>query len=461
MRRFAFVAFVWFTVSPAAYSCSCIGYERPCEKLVADAAFVGRVIETVPVKHLAERGAYTLGYSMRFAVDESLKGGLGTEVKIETGSGGGDCGTPLVPGGTFLIFASKAKDGQLWTGLCSGNQQLKNTAEDQILVTQLRNLINRGTVAIFGQLDQSEPVWKDDDVEEGAPRPIAGMRVLARSSIWTATTITDKSGKYEFDAIPSGNYTVVPDISPKLDFDHEYEDRYQADLSPGGCANIVFRVMPVTRIKGRVTRPPGVGSKLVEVEALPVGFANLNQFSGKWDIADEDGNFDLWPLPPGDYYVGVNINSSPKADAPFPPTYYPGVTRRAGANIVHVRQGEVRELEFALPEVAVPRPVHFVATDPDGKPLKTIYVQLEDLRHPGDAFSNVNVDLNAQGAGTLNVYAGYSYHLHASHWVKTGTYWCAAPVTIAAGTAPVQTRFQLKQVSDYCSLPDIDKQLRR
>jgi hypothetical protein len=38
--------------------------------------------------------------------------------------------------------------------------------------------------------------------------------------------------------------------------------------------------------------------------------------------------------------------------------------------------------------------------------MKAIYIQLEDLRHLGDAGSDVNVDLDHNGARTLTVYAG-------------------------------------------------------
>jgi hypothetical protein len=90
---------------------------------------------------------------------------------------------------------------------------------------------------------------------------------------------------------------------------------------------------------------------------------------------------------PGDYYVEVNISGSPKPDAPFPPTYYPGVTNQKDASVVSVGLAEVRELELPIREIAKPRSVHFVAIGLDGKPMKAIYIQLEDLRHPGDAGS--------------------------------------------------------------------------
>jgi len=452
MRRFSLNALIVLVLSSAAWCCSCIGTERPCENLRSNAAFVGTGIETTQVKRPQDKGGWKLGYSMRFAVDESLKGDLGTEVIIETGSGGGDCGTPLAPGGKFLIFAYKSEDGKLWTGLCSGNRAIGTGSSDNQLVEQYRSLVRRGTGSIFGHLSFAEPIWNQNDLEEGNDKPFGAVRVVARSPRFTVAVQADKDGLYQFDSLPPGKYTVVPDISTQMDFDHEYEDRYQVDLSAGGCAQVNFRVQPITRIKGHIARPPGVESKLIEVVAVPVHAMILNQFSGKTDFAGDDGRFDLWPLPPGDYYVGVNITSSPKADSPYPPTYWPGVTSKEAASVVHVRKGEIKELELPLQEVAATRPVHFVAVGLDKKPMKTVYVQLEDLRHPGDAFAYVNVDLNAEGAGLLQVYAGYSYHLHASHWVGSGHYWCAEPVKIEAGTEPIEARFVMSQQSASCSI---------
>jgi len=418
--------------------CSCIGVERACELLRSDAVFVGRVIETVPVKHPLENNSYTFGYSMRFAVDESLRGDLGTEVKIETGSGGGDCGTPLSPSERFLIFAYKVKDGTLWTGMCSGNRRLTGDPSEAQVLDEYRSLTKKNVGSIFGRVVQAKAVWRGDEVVDSEPKPAAGITLHASSEEFNTATKTKEDGSYEFNGLPNGKYTVVPDMSSGLDFDHEYEDRYQADLSNGQCANVSFQLLPKTRIRGHVTPPHGVEVKKIEVEAIPTGLPELNQFSGKWDITDEKDRFDLWPLPPGDYYVGVNI--SPKA-----------------ATIVHLDAGEVKDLELPLPETAKPRTVHFLAIGLDGKPLQKIYIQLEDLRHPGDAATYVNVDLDSKGAGTMTIYAGYSYHLHGSHWVSYGNDWCAKPVLVPAGTEPVQTKFVMDRKDTNCELSEIDK----
>ncbi len=449
---------LWFSLSLPSLCCECSGRTRPCESLNSDAAFVGRVVETVAVKHPFDNNSYTPGYSMRFAVDEALRGDLSTEITIETGGGGGDCGTPLSPGGRYLIFAYKSeKDGKLWTGMCNGNRQLTGGPEEEGLLEQYRSLAKKRTGSIFGTVIQVKPVWREEEVESSAPRPVQNIILHANTEASTYLAKTAKDGSYEFEALPKGKYTVVPEIGNTLDFDREYEENYQAEVGGGACANINFSLQPITRIRGHLTLPAGLETlKQIEVVALPARLRNPDATSGKWDLTDETGRFDLWPLPPGDYYVGVNINSSPKEDAPFPPTYYPGVANPKAATIVHLDEGEVKDLELPLPEVAKPRTVHFVAIGLDGKPMRKIYIQLEDLRHPGDAASYVNVDLDSTGAGTMFVYAGYSYHLHGSHWVSYGNDWCSKPVVIPAGAKPVEARFVMYRKDVSCVIAETD-----
>jgi hypothetical protein len=404
-----------------------------------------------------DKDSYSPGYSMRFRVEQALRSDVGKEITLETGNGGGDCGTPLPPGKHFFIFAYKNnKDGKLWTGMCSGNWALDGDATDAKRIDAYRTLIATHKGSIFGEVVSSRPAWRDDDVVDGAHNPMAGMVVRAKSGKFSTSAITAKDGTFEFTGLPGGTYTIVPEQGQTLDFDHEYEDRYQAEVHDGACAEIDFNLQPRTRIKGRVKLPISDSKLSVEVEAIPTSLRKLDQFSGKTDFLNDDGSFDLWPLPPGDYYVGVNINSSPKADSPFPPTYYPGVLKQSAAQVIHLASGEVKELELSLPELAKPRAVHFVAIGLDGKPLRKIYIQLEDLRHPGDAASYVNVDLDNDGAGTMTIYAGYSYHLHGSHWVSYQNDWCAKPVVIPAGTEPVNVRFEMDRKADNCDIYEID-----
>jgi hypothetical protein len=178
---------------------------------------------------------------MRFAVDESLHGKLGNEVTIETGIGGGDCGTPLPPGGKFLIFAYKERDGSLWTGLCEENKKLSGDPSDEQIVAEYQALLKKNTVNISGVVGYGKRVQGDIRVDSSA----AGMAVHANSEKFTAVTKTAKDGTYEFDDLPNGKYSVTPEVVAGFDFSHEYEDYYHPDIRDGQCARIDFLLLPL------------------------------------------------------------------------------------------------------------------------------------------------------------------------------------------------------------------------
>jgi hypothetical protein len=338
----------------ACMGCVCARPEATCQYLRADVAFLGRVIETVPAQIMVLKDGPWSGNLMRFKVEVSLAGQTATEMTIQTGSGGGDCGTPLALGQRALIFASKRPNGMLFTGLCSGNRILSDSPESDEIVRKYVNFAT--TVTIFGRIDQAKPVWHGDHVEDNSgPEPVPGMLLRAENERITASTTTAADGTYEFEGLPSGKYTIVPELPTSLDFDHSnFGKRYQAELSAGQCASIRFKLEPTTRIRGRLIFPPGTVSKTVEVDAVPTHLENLDQFAGSSVFADEKDRFDIWPLPPGDYYVGVNINSSMKESSPSARTYYPGVTDKSNAILVHLAEGEAKEVEIPLHTDALP-----------------------------------------------------------------------------------------------------------
>jgi hypothetical protein len=317
-------------------------------------------------------------------------------------------------------------------------------------------MITKGSAEVFGRIGVVKPLWRHDEMTGSPWVPLRKIVVHAKSDSSDVSTQALDDGTFEFASLSNGKYTIIPEIPVGNDYSHEYPDNYQADIRDGECRNVSFMIQPNTRIRGHVNSKVAADLSNVMVLAIPVNVKDPNSLSGKWGFVGENDRFDLWPLPPGDYYVGVNINSSPSAERPFPPTYFPGVTNENEASIVHVKEGEVKDIELSLPQLASPRMVHFTAIGLDGKPMRKIYIQLEDLSHPGDAASYVNVDLSSKGEGTLTIYSGYSYHLHGSHWVRYGEDWCAKTVTIPAGSEPVEARFVVDHKDADCEISEID-----
>src|SRR5215469_5823587 len=91
-------------VSAVCFASSREAGRRGCEDLNADAIFIGRMIEAKPTVHIYGDHEWEKwpGYSMRIAVEETLKGVLGREVWVEAGSNCGGCTPPFDPGERLL-----------------------------------------------------------------------------------------------------------------------------------------------------------------------------------------------------------------------------------------------------------------------------------------------------------------------------------------------------------------------
>ena len=431
---------------------------RSCEALSADAIFIGTVIETSPTEHL--EGNFTWpGYSIRFAVEEVLKGKLEQEVTGEIGSGCGGCGQPPEPGKRLLVFATKGEDGLLWTG--NAHELRPNDPANYSIVDPVRKAITLGKGSLYGEVTYTAPpVWDNRGNPVGGGKvTVPNLVIRAASESNTFATRTAKDGTYEFKNLPNGRYTVTPELERNWTYDqHFFTARYEQSVGDGSCAKVDFDMYPTTRVKGRVEVPPGqqfgtpmYGTvSLQEIVAVPISLQNANERSGYGATIFPDGQFDIWPIAAGDYYLGINITKSPTPEMSYEPTYYPGVTDKKAARVIHLKPGEVKHIELPVPKFAKKRVVQIVAIGMDGKPLRKLRVQREDLQHPGDAInSTVDVDLDENGLGTMYVFAGITYHLHASYiWLHRSN-WCAAPVLVLAGSEPVQVRVIMDTVDNF------------
>ncbi len=91
----------------------------------SETAFVGTVLEIKPVD-VREEGVYSFGTreAIRFQVDEPFFGVRTRQITIQTGSEEGwNCDYfPFRVGESYVVFASKDKDNDLYSGLCGGTK---------------------------------------------------------------------------------------------------------------------------------------------------------------------------------------------------------------------------------------------------------------------------------------------------------------------------------------------------
>jgi hypothetical protein len=87
-----------------------------------------------------------------FRVTRPYKGSLGTEVKLNTLLGGGDCGARFSPGLTYLVYASAIDADHLWVSMCSPGGWI----EEATIATNLRYLRKEHPLA--ADLSRPKPV---------------------------------------------------------------------------------------------------------------------------------------------------------------------------------------------------------------------------------------------------------------------------------------------------------------
>src|SRR5262249_14092057 len=103
------------------------------------------------------------------------------------------------------------------------------------------------------------------------------------------------------------------------------------------------------RIRGRITDAAGkpVAGLQVSAEAAP-GTRQPWVLDAK---TDADGRYEIQQVQPGKFYVGVSADlGGPRAESPYPTTFYPGVADRDKARVVKMgRAAAASGIDFKVP----------------------------------------------------------------------------------------------------------------
>lgn len=146
-------------------------------------------------------------------------------------------------------------------------------------------------------------------------------------------------------------------------------------------------------------------------------------------------------MPPGDYHLGVHLDSAPNSEERIAPSYWPGVASVADAGILHVELNEQKTgLQLALGPVARLRSVKAKVLWPDGR-------LAVDTKVHASVRGSTSADGRTDEAGiaTLTLLDGVEYTLSAHEifnfrWKQSYGYEVdtaeAGPVPLPAGSDP-------------------------
>lgn len=436
--------FIALARTSAACSCGSEALSPICKRISeVDVLFIGTPVATND-KYGGPAGD-PVWY--RFSVQEVFKGlqPQQKEVLIDTST---PCAIQFTVGKQYLVFSyrqtaqtdrtSAVSEGLLGprrpvlvTGSCSGSHEVQYvSARDLQFARQYRAAPGPPSIVGSARIHADEFQWSD----RYPPLAGASIKLSGFGAVRTATTGPD--GTHEFPNVPPGNYLVTAYAKGFVSSSHSYDVAVPAQ----GCGLANIGMFTDGGMRGKVLEHNGRPARYVTVEYLHADPALKDSNAYPRAVKTNDqGEFRFVGVPPGDFLLGVRIDSAPTPEEGIVPAYWPGVTDRGKAQILRMAAGEKRDnLVLRLGPRAATRLVSIELRRADGRPQAgaTVWASVNG----GSAGSATT---NGAGVAKLSVLAGVSYSFSAraqlgnpadSDWGWVDT----EPAILSPGTFPAQ-----------------------
>jgi hypothetical protein len=245
----------------------------------------------------------------------------------------------------------------------------------------------------------------------GLPIQAQGIQNIVTRAVGTQTcpmVTTDADGKYEFRDVRPGRYTVraVREGFFGRPVNGAYPPTVWSDIvvAEKEVKQVPLALVQGATIEGRVNDISGTALPNATVQVYSVayqtGFALLQPaIAGAAKTTDSRGEFQLFWIPPGDYFLGATPAVRPGGPGtPFQPgggTFYPSETSLNTATPISIHGGEeLRRMDIAIRNAPAFRIAGTVTNttpipvDANGGPgTATVFFHLanRDLETPNDA----------------------------------------------------------------------------
>jgi hypothetical protein len=356
-------------------------------------------------------------FRVRFSVLEMFRGeSQSKEIDILTNDQSSACGFPFATGAEYLVFSSaNAQSNELWTTTCSHTHELQGLEDADLAWMRGLTTAPKGAT-IYGSV-LSVP-------SSTGPRAAATINLSGPES---HSAVPDQTGKYSFDNLPPGQYTVSAALPTGL----TSEANRSVSLVEKSCSQIDWHVRYDGHIRGIVSDADG--------HPLPDMFIVLQRRDPKSATAfadvdlkntGPDGRYDFAPVSPGDYFVSVN-HLGPSPTRPYPRIYYPNAELDSAASVIHLAASATADnIDVVLPNPWKTVTVRARVLLADGSPAVDADVNAYDINYLNSGEPN-RADSGADGRVALSVYEGRTYYLVAT--ISGGTQQrCAGPLRFIA-----------------------------
>jgi hypothetical protein len=341
------------------------------------------------------------------AVDQSFKGRLPTEVELFDD---GMCDSPhLDVGRQYLMYTLQLPTGAIPARGCTRNRAVEYADEDLKFLKAL--VAGKSSTEVSGTVRYRSDEPDDSRLGDRGRTPMKDVSIMISGEGRIFRAKTGARGRYSISSIPPGKYAVKAELNG-------YRTNWVTDeikLAPSGCV-MADALMKVDRRAGR--------HRSIERRSASAGRHggddSHKRSSERWkdpvllDISNEKGSMRSNGMPPGEYYVGINIRYTATKEHPYPPSHYSNTGDVSSTIPVTFSIGaSVRSYDLTAPAKLRIVRVHGRITDDSGLPPQN-YPQVR-IKEPGlyGQIESQPVTIDPEGRFEIELCEGVRYAVFA------------------------------------------------
>ncbi len=398
-----------------------------------DVVFVGLVTE-ISHPEIAEGENWAPASLARFSVEDAFRGVKGKEIEIAASkrragiirSSTDDMGYRFEKGQRYLVYAHRSTTNKwVWSSICSRTRPLAEAAGDLKYIRGLSRAKPGGT--ILGT------VWRRGEwIKDDQSGPVSGIKIIVKGENGRFESKTDSRGEYRVSRLRLGTYKVgfVVPRNFVTTWGKDYNNREVSVTQDRGCVEATFEMSADGGISGRVTDTDGRPVPGVNVEIVAAGFPEEEQQSRRLvSHTEADGRYELRPVPPGSYLLGINI-AGEHWGVGYDRSYYPGVSDANGARIISIAEGQrLSDYDLSVPRVTARRTITGVVYLSHMRPAAGALVALESSED-GRPRWDLAVRTDEQGRFSITEHDSYIVWVHARYTGPEGEARHAEPIRL-------------------------------
>ena len=223
------------------------------------------------------------------------------------------------------------------------------------------------------------------DAANGQPLRKAQVRATAPELRENRLAITDNNGAYEIKDLAAGRYQLLASKGSFVALQYGQTRPFEQGkplevLNAQLLDKVDFRLPHGAVVTGRVLDEAGEPATEVQVVIMRYQYSNGRRqlTPGRLATTNDIGEFRLFGIPPGQYFVSAtlrapNINDAPADDrSGYAPTYYPNTTNVSEAQRITLTVGQMlTDINISLSPTRMAR-ISGVAVGSDGKPVSGV-----------------------------------------------------------------------------------------